>query len=104
MDHRAFGQLSKRVAAAETRRGTLRVLAGGMAAAALGAFGREAEVGEAAFGYCHPPGTQCTRDKKCCSGKCKSDGTCACNKKGAPCINRVGIVCCSQKCKKGKCK
>jgi hypothetical protein len=103
MDERSFAALSKRVAQAPSRRATLRVLAAGLVTGLGGGVGRE-EAAEAAFGYCHPPGVQCSRNKKCCSGKCKGDGTCACNKKGAPCINRVGIVCCSQKCKKGKCK
>jgi hypothetical protein len=103
MDERSFAELSKRVAQAATRRGTLLALATGLFAGMSGALMAE-DAADAAFGYCHPPGAQCSRDKKCCSGKCKGDGTCACNKKGAPCINKIGISCCSQKCKKGKCK
>jgi len=103
MDERAFGELSKRIAQAGTRRGAVRVLGAGLVAVVTGALGRD-EAAEAAFGYCSPPGVPCSRDKKCCSGKCKGDGTCACNKKGAPCINKVGFVCCSQKCKNGKCR
>jgi hypothetical protein len=102
MDERSFGELSKRVAQAESRRGMLRAVVVGLAAAVGGAFGA-GEPAEAAFGYCHAPGTPCSRNKKCCSGRC-AGGVCTCNKRGAPCINRVGIVCCSQKCKKGKCK
>ncbi len=102
MDERSFAALSKRVAQAGTRRGTLRILALGVVAAVTGASSRE-EAAEAAFGYCHPPGTQCSQDKKCCSGTCKG-GVCGCNKKGAPCLNKVGIACCSQQCRKGKCK
>jgi hypothetical protein len=102
MDERAFAELSKRVALAGTRRGTLRVLAAGLVTAMTGALASD-ESAEAAFGYCHPPQTPCSRNKKCCSGRCKG-GVCGCNKRGAPCINKVGIVCCSQKCKKGKCK
>jgi len=103
MDERSFAALSKRIAQAGTRRATLRVLGVGLATSLVGAFRREAGV-EAAFGYCSPPGVQCSQDKKCCSGTCKGDGACGCNKKGAPCLNKVGFVCCSQKCKKGKCK
>jgi hypothetical protein len=102
MDHRAFGHLSKRVAAAETRRGTLRALVVGLAAGLSGGLAGDEAV-EAAFGFCHAPGTPCSRDKKCCSGTCRG-GACGCLKKGKPCISRVGIACCSQKCKKGKCK
>ena len=102
MDAEAFGELSKKVAAAaETRRGMGRTVLTGLVGLALGASGQQ--VADAAFGYCSPPGTKCSKDKKCCAGHCKSDGTCGCNSKGAPCLNRVGIACCSQACRKGKC-
>jgi hypothetical protein len=108
MDERRFGELTKQVAHAETRRGVVRVLAGSLTASvlALAAGGRgvtATDVGDEVFGYCSPPQTPCSQDKKCCSGKCKN-GACTCRKKGAPCINRAGIVCCSQKCRNGKCK
>jgi hypothetical protein len=101
MDAEALGELSKKVAAAETRRGLGRTVLTGLVGLALGTSGQQ--VADAAFGYCSPPGTKCSKDKKCCSGKCKGDGTCGCNGKGAPCLNRVGIACCSQTCRNGKC-
>jgi hypothetical protein len=108
MDERAFAELSKRVAQAGTRRGMLRVVSAGAVTALMGIWGGApaaamATVGDEAFGFCSPPTTPCTQDKKCCSGKCKN-GACTCRKKGAPCINRAGVVCCSQKCRNGTCK
>jgi hypothetical protein len=103
MDARRFAELSKRVAAAETRRGMVRVLGAGLVATIGGAVGGGEQPAEAAFGYCSPPGVPCSKNKKCCSGSCKK-GVCGCKKRGAPCINRVGIACCSGKCRKGKCK
>jgi hypothetical protein len=103
MGDRAFGELSKQVAAiAESRRGVSRAVIAGLTAVALGMPVKQAAY--AAFGYCHAPGVKCSRDKKCCSGHCRSDGTCGCNSKGAPCINRVGGACCSLSCRKGKCQ
>ena len=99
MDDRAFADLSKRVARADSRRGMLGMM-GALVGAALGAAVDDVE---AAFGYCHPPQTPCQRDQKCCSGKC-NNGVCTCNKRGAPCLNKVGIACCSQRCRKGKCR
>jgi hypothetical protein len=101
MDERAFGELSKKVAAVDSRRGIAGLL--GAAVLGLSLAARGATGVEAAFGYCSPPGTKCSKDKKCCAGHCKSNGTCGCNGKGAPCLNRVGIACCSQKCNNGKC-
>jgi hypothetical protein len=107
MDECRFGELSKQVAAG-SRRGVLRVLGGSLAAAVLAmAAGNRAvmasDVGQDVFGYCSPPQAKCSQDKKCCSGKC-TNGACTCRGKGAPCINRAGIVCCSQQCRHGKCK
>ena len=100
MDGRAFEALSKQVAAG-SRRGALRVLLGGVAAAAGGQLANE-EAG-AIFGYCSPSGVPCSRKRQCCSGKCRG-GVCGCKKKGKPCFNRVGLNCCSGRCRKGKCK
>ena len=97
MDEHAFGELSKQVARAQSRRGMLAAVAG----IGVGLWGAAEEV-EAAFGFCSPPQKPCQRDKKCCSGKCNG-GKCTCNKHGAPCLNKVGIACCSQKCRNGKC-
>ena len=101
MDERSFAELSKRVASAASRRGMMQTLIAGTVGAALGLRGRDEA--EAAFGYCSPPGVPCQDRKKCCSGTCRG-GVCGCKKKGKPCLNRVGIACCSQKCRKGKCK
>jgi hypothetical protein len=109
MDERAFGELTKRVAGAGTRRGAVRALAGGLSvsAASMAAGARlvsATDVEGEAFGFCRPPRARCGRNKQCCAGRCKKNGTCACNGKGAPCINRVGIVCCSGKCREGSCE
>jgi hypothetical protein len=101
MDERKFGEWTKQIAAVASRRGIGRVLGAGVLGLALAARGA-AEV-EGAFGFCSAPGTKCSKDKKCCSGNCKGNGTCGCRGKGAPCINHVGIACCSQTCRDGKC-
>jgi hypothetical protein len=100
MDRRVVAEL-RQWAAVDSRRGIGKVLGVGvlgLAVAARGATGVEA-----AFGFCSPPGVKCSQDKKCCAGRCKSNGTCGCRGKGAPCINRVGVACCSQTCRDGKC-
>jgi hypothetical protein len=102
MDDCTFGELSKRVAHAGTRRETLKAVAGGLVVAVLGNAGIH-EPAEAAFGYCRLPGKPCSGKRQCCSGKC-SGGICGCAGRGHWCINRVGIICCSGKCRKGKCK
>jgi hypothetical protein len=101
MDDRAFGEWTKQVAAVESRRGMGQIFGAGVLSLALAARGARGV--EAAFGYCHAPGTKCSQDKKCCAGHCKKNGTCGCNGKGAPCINHVGISCCSKTCRDGKC-
>jgi hypothetical protein len=104
MDERSFAELSKRVAAAaESRRGLLEVLVASLAGT-LGIGLIHPEATEAAFGYCKVGGFPCGKNDQCCTNKCLSTGVCGCAKKGKPCINRVGINCCSRKCRKGKCK
>jgi hypothetical protein len=103
MDERAFGEWSKRVAAAESRRGVLGAVVAGLSAT-VGMAIIPSESAEAAFGYCRAGGFPCGKDKQCCTDRCLPDGTCGCAKKGKPCINRVGINCCSRKCRKGKCR
>ena len=90
MDERTFGEMTKRVASL----GWVRVEAG--AAQAAG-------VGEEAFGYCRAGGFPCGKDQQCCTNNCLDDGTCDCARKGKSCLNRVGVNCCSKKCRKGKC-
>jgi hypothetical protein len=103
MDERAFGELSKRVAAAaESRRSLVGAVVAGLTAPMGVAIVRDEA--EAAFGYCRAGGFPCGKDAQCCTNRCLAEGICDCAKKGKPCINRVGINCCSRKCRKGKCK
>lgn len=109
MDDRAFAELTKRVAAAPTRRGVLGVVAAGVGAPLLATLGyvrpaAAADVGTEAFGFCRVGGFPCGRGQQCCTGRCLPTGICDCAKRGKPCINRVGANCCSRKCRKGKCK
>ncbi|MCC7021260.1 MAG: hypothetical protein IT338_00450 [Thermomicrobiales bacterium] len=110
MDERAFEDLTREVAGAQSRRDMIRVLAGALSASAAGLVAGQRvvaaeDVGDEAFGYCRPQRKPCKRNKQCCSGRCKKNGTCGCIKKGGSCLAGVGvIVCCSGKCNKGKCK
>ena len=121
MDERALDELSKRVAAATSRRGVVRALGGAVAVSAASAVAGERvisaqDVDGEAFGFCRAAGRKCGRDKQCCSGRCKqrkkfknapplarSKGRCGCVKKGGSCINNVGLACCSRNCQNGKC-
>ena len=107
MDERSFGELTMRVARADTRRGMLRATVAGLAASLLGITSEGLvaadDVQGEAFGYCRVGGFPCGRDKQCCTQKCLTTGVCGCAKKGKPCINRIGANCCSHKCRKGKC-
>jgi hypothetical protein len=117
MEERAFAELSKRVAAAQSRRGMLGAAVTAVGLPLLGLVGYShvtraaGETSDEAFGFCQVGGLPCHRDKQCCTNKCVA-GTllgqpamvCACAKKGKPCINRVGANCCSRGCRKGKCK
>jgi hypothetical protein len=95
MSHQRIDELSRRLAAVASRRATLAaLLAGGLLAPRHAA--------EAAFGFCRLPGAACGRNVQCCAGKCRTDGTCGCRKRGKPAI--AGPVCCSGKAKKGKCR
>lgn len=103
MDERAFGELSKRVAAAsESRRGVLGTLLAGVTATIGFAIVRDEA--SAAFGYCRVGGFPCGKHEQCCTNRCLANGTCGCAKRGKPCINRVGANCCSRQCRKGKCR
>ena len=104
MEEREFAELSKAVAAAESRRTMLTVVVAGLSGALLGLVPRRAaaQVGDEAFGYCHLPGKNCKDPTQCCSGRC-TKGKCGCNPHGRPCFSKVGIVCCSQRCRKGRC-
>lgn len=108
MDGRRFEHVSRRVAAARSRREALWLAVAGVGAAALG-LGDAAAAGAAeAEGipiyHCKIPGQICQRDRACCSGKC-DQGVCTCSKKGKPCYEPLrGSLCCSARCKNGKCK
>jgi hypothetical protein len=115
MDERTFGELTKHIAAAPSRRGMMRALSGGIAAAALATVGRQTpmfaeDIGDE--GYCRAAGFPCRDKLQCCARKCVN-GTllgqpakvCGCNKKGKDCIRGLGQTCCSRRCsKRGKCK
>jgi hypothetical protein len=103
MDPRRFEEITRRVAAAGSRRGALKALAGAVAAPLLvGMRGEEAEAGLPIV-HCKAPGKGCDKNQKCCSGRCKNHH-CGCNKKGRPCWAPLeGALCCSQKCRSGKC-
>lgn len=113
MDERVFGELTRHIAAAPSRRGMIRVLSGGLVAAVMATRGRQTparaqEAGEEAF--CRPAKFPCRDKLQCCARKCVQ-GTiqgqpakvCGCNKKGKSCIKGLGQSCCSGHCAKGKC-
>lgn len=113
MDERVFGELTKHIAAAPSRRGMVRALSGGIAAAIATTLSRPAstgaqEVGDEAF--CRPAKFPCKDKLQCCARKCvkgtllgQPTTVCGCNKKGKDCIQGLGQSCCSGRCKKGKC-
>ncbi len=99
MDERRLEHLSRRVAAAPSRRGVLGALLGGVL---LGPGAAPASARERAFGFCKIPGATCSDDTQCCAGKCHSDGACGCKKRGKKAM--VAALCCSGKRKKGYCR
>jgi hypothetical protein len=108
MDGHAFGELTKRIAGVGSRRGMVGALLAGVAGPLLAERGwyRVAAAGaveDEAFGFCRAGGFPCGKDQQCCTHKCLDDGTCDCAPKGKSCLNRVGVNCCSKKCRKGKC-
>lgn len=106
MDERAFGELTRHIAAAPSRRGMLRALGGGMAATVMATLGRRAPAGAEEVwdeAICRPQKFPCGNKLQCCARKC-TDGVCGCLKKGKDCIRGLGFSCCTSKCtKKGKC-
>jgi hypothetical protein len=103
VDPKRFEEMSRRFAAATTRRTGLRVLAAGAATAALGAFRREEAAAGVPIFHCKLPGQKCKNDDQCCTEKCRKN-QCQCKPKGKACYEplRSGL-CCSGKCQKGKC-
>ena len=102
MDAQGFERLSKQVAQAPNRRRMLGALGAGLGAAVLGRqVAAAGSVEDEAFGFCKIPGDTCRDNTQFCSHKF-SGGV-------RGCLNRnkyafVGIICCSGKRKKGKCK
>lgn len=114
MDQDTFDLLSRHVSDARSRRGALRALVVGGIAAGVAALRPDAGEASQTVKGCRPPGQGCDRDKKCCSGKCRS-GVCKCLDRGKSCLVTVSsklpplpnkAVCCSSKCSRGrnKCK
>lgn len=101
MDAQGFERLSKQIAQAPSRRAMLGALGVGLTGVALGRQAAAADVTDEAFGLCELPGKPCKDSTQCCSARCR-DGVCGCTKKGKYAI--IGLICCSGKKKKGKCK
>jgi hypothetical protein len=125
MDPKQFEVLSRRVGTAATRRGALKVLAGGMAASAFALLrpGRgaaeEITLPEVLpITHCKVTLQKCHNDLICCSGHCKKnltaevktpsgdtlppidlEGVCDCRPRGATCYTLLeGAFCCSGRC------
>lgn len=98
MDERRLAALSRRVAAAPSRRGVLGALLGGLL---LRPAVSPADAREKAFGFCRIPGATCGDDTQCCSGQCRN-GACGCKKRGKRAM--IAAICCSGKRKKGHCR
>jgi hypothetical protein len=103
MDPRRFEDITRRVAAAASRRGALKALLGAMILPALlGLRGEGADAGIPIV-HCKAPGKRCDGDQRCCSGNCRKS-ICTCAKKGKQCWAPLeGALCCSQRCAGGKC-
>ena len=104
MDANRFAALSRKVGAAPTRRAALGVLAAGITGALL--VGQGAEEAEAGIPIvnCKVPGKKCSKNQKCCTGRCRKN-RCACGRKGHPCWDPLeGALCCSGRCQSGKCQ
>ena len=104
MDGDRFDAIVRTLGRAASRRGSLKLLAGG----ALGAVAARLGVGEAAAA-CVAAGKQCGKGDKCCAGsKCKG-GTCKC-RAGLKDCGKVCKACCTgddcaigQACARGRC-
>jgi hypothetical protein len=116
MDAKRFEEMSRWVAAAPTRRQALKVLAAGVAAAALaGIRSQPSEAGSIIQG-CRMVGQRCDNDDNCCTGFCpQSQRRCGCLLTGDNCffeldpkkLPGVGFdmdaMCCTGKCQNSKC-
>ena len=104
MDGARFDPIARALGATPSRRGALRLLAGG-ALGSLLALPRVAAAqvwSEANAGSCRAPGDLCNGDGDCCSERCRA-GRCLCRRRGATCA--VDRACCSGRCRKrtGRC-
>ncbi|HEX5500955.1 MAG TPA: hypothetical protein VFX03_17085 [Thermomicrobiales bacterium] len=101
MEDDRFDDLTRAAAGGASRR---RVLAGAvaLAAPAIGLVFEWDDEQALAGKLCKPPGAPCGRDRQCCAHKCKNR-VCGCKGAGANCF-RLGIVCCSKRCHRGKCR
>ncbi len=105
MDARRFEALMRAVGTVGTRRAVLGVLGGSALGLSLGlgASPREAQAGIPIVN-CKIPGQKCSKDQKCCTGRCLKRGLCGCSRKGKPCWSPLeGALCCSGRCAQGKC-
>lgn len=101
MDPRRFEELSRRVAAAASRRAAL--AAALLSVPALLGLGSEEAAAGIPIVHCKPPGKRCNKDQRCCTGNCRKK-ICTCAKKGHQCWAPLeGAMCCSQRCANGKC-
>jgi hypothetical protein len=109
VDPKRFADLSRRFAAATTRRGAVHVLATGAAAAALALVRPESGEASQLVKGCKIPGQKCQGDSKCCGKQHCHKGRCQCIGRGGSCLVElapdvfapVKALCCSAKCGRG---
>jgi hypothetical protein len=106
VDPKRFEDLSRRFAAAATRRSALGVLAGGAAAAVLTALRPGAADASQLVKGCKIPGQKCKNEKQCCGNSHCNKGRCKCINKGGSCLVQVTAdlalptkaLCCTSRC------
>jgi hypothetical protein len=116
MDAKRFEEISRWVAAAPTRRQALKVLAGGVAAAALAVIRPQSGEAGSIIPGCRLPGQRCEHDGHCCTGFCPASyERCGCLLTGDNCFFELDPVklpgvgfdmdalCCTAKCQNSKC-
>ncbi len=108
MDPSKFADLSRRFASDVTRRGMIRATTGALAlllAHVVHGTSSAADVDSEGIPVfsCKIPGQKCDRDLQCCSKLCKKK-VCSCKPKGRSCYEpQEGGICCSKRCRDGKC-
>lgn len=105
MDARRFEALARAVGTVGTRRAVLGVLGGSALGMSLGLLPTpQAAQAGIPIVNCKIPGQKCSRDQKCCTGRCSKRGLCRCQPKGRECWAPLeGAMCCSGRCAQGKC-